>query len=83
MKIQFTNNEGTLNFTSVDQAAQYMAYFKRAKNETSAKKNILDVMSGKGSGGDHKGSSKIYNRETAYGYTIKEVKPAPKKPKTK
>lgn len=83
MKLQFTNNEGHLNFTSVEQAAQYMAYFKKAASVTSAEKNIRDVMSGKGSGGDHQGSSKIYNRETAYGYTIKEVKPAPKKPKTK
>ena len=74
MKLQFTNNDGTLNFTSLDQAAAYMAHFKKAASVNSAKKNISDTLAGMGTGGDHQGGTKVFNRNTAYGYSIEKLK---------
>jgi hypothetical protein len=74
MKLAFTNDDGTLKFTSVNQAAAYMAHFKKAASVNSAKKNISDTLAGMGTGGDHQGRTKVFNRNTAYGYSIEKLK---------
>lgn len=74
MKLVFTNEEGTLKFTSLDQAAAFMSKFKKAASTNSAKKNISDTLNRKGTGGDHQGGTKVFNRNTAYGYSIEKIK---------
>jgi hypothetical protein len=74
MKLAFTNDDGTLKFTSLDQAAAFMAKFKKAASVNSAKKNISDTLAGMGTGGDHQGGTKVFNRNTAYGYSIEKLK---------
>ena len=74
MKLIFTSAEGTLKFTSLNQAAAYMKHFNRAASKRSARKNISDALAGQGTGGNHAGGTQMYNRNTAYGFKVEQAK---------
>lgn len=72
-KLILTQGLTTLKFTSLDQAAAYMEHFNKAASKASARRNLLDALAGCGSGGNHKGGSETYNRNTAYGYIVQKA----------